>query len=83
MNDFLLWVVLLGPALLAEALLARYEVLVYSAGWRAPTTKLPEGVPYARGAAPDRPPDAYLSTWTASANAASTTAGTAASWSRR
>lgn len=60
MNDFLLWVVLLGPVLLAEGLLARYELLIYSAGWRAPTTKLPEGVPYARGAAPDRPPDAYL-----------------------
>jgi hypothetical protein len=60
MNDFLLWVVLLGPVLLAEGLLARYELLIYSAGWRSPTTKLPEGVPYARGAAPDRPPDAYL-----------------------
>ncbi|WP_432947180.1 hypothetical protein ACQPXM_10240 [Kribbella sp. CA-253562] len=60
MNDFLFWVVLLGPALLAEGLLARYEVLVYSVGWRSPNAVLPEGVPYARGAAPDRPPDAYL-----------------------
>lgn len=60
MNDFLLWVCLLGPALLAEALLARYEVLAYSAGWRAPTTELPKGVPYARGAAPDSLPDAYM-----------------------
>ncbi|TDO46633.1 hypothetical protein EV643_11016 [Kribbella sp. VKM Ac-2527] len=60
MNDFLLWVVLIGPVLLAEGLLARYELLIYSAGWRAPTTELPAGVPYARGAAPDRPPDAYL-----------------------
>ncbi|AVH54804.1 MULTISPECIES: hypothetical protein [Streptomyces] len=60
MNGFLLWVCAIGPALLAEALLARYEVLAYGAGWRAPTTALPEGVPYARGAAPDRPPGAYL-----------------------
>ncbi|GAB2574350.1 hypothetical protein [Kribbella endophytica] len=60
MNDFLFWVILIGPALLAEGLLARYEVLVYSAGWRSPTAVLPEGVPYARGAAPDRPPLAYL-----------------------
>jgi hypothetical protein len=60
MNDFLLWVCMLGPALLAEALLARYEVLSYSAGWRAPATELPADVPYARGAAPDSPPDAYL-----------------------
>ena len=60
MNDFLLWAVALGPALLAEGLLARYEVLAYGAGWRAPVTELPEGVPYARGADPDRPPGAYL-----------------------
>jgi hypothetical protein len=60
MNSFLLWVGVLGPALLIEALLARHEVLAYSVGWRVPTTQLPEGVPYARGAAPDRPPDAYL-----------------------
>jgi len=60
MNDFLIWACALGPALLAEALLARYEVLAYSAGWRAPNRALPDGVPYARGAAPDSPPDAYL-----------------------
>ncbi|MFE7927366.1 hypothetical protein ACFU6S_01280 [Streptomyces sp. NPDC057456] len=60
MNAFLLWGGVIGPALLAEALLARYEVLAYGAGWRAPVTELPEGVPYARGAAPDSPPDAYL-----------------------
>ncbi|CAL9350032.1 hypothetical protein SUDANB176_00454 [Streptomyces sp. enrichment culture] len=61
MNAFLLWVVGgLGPVLLAEALLARYEVLAYGAGWRTPTTELPAGVPYARGAAPDGPPAAYL-----------------------
>ncbi|MFD9316397.1 hypothetical protein ACFWDQ_01545 [Streptomyces sp. NPDC060053] len=60
MNDFLLWGGVIGPALLAEALLARYEVLSYGAGWRAPVTELPEGVPYAGGAAPDSPPDAYL-----------------------
>ncbi|MGS2617681.1 hypothetical protein ACVCAH_24635 [Micromonospora sp. LZ34] len=50
----------LGPVLLAEALLARYEVLAYAAGWRTPTTELPRGMPPARGADPDRPPDAYL-----------------------
>lgn len=60
MNDFLLWGIVFGPVLIAEGLLARYEVLVYGAGWRAATTELPAGVPYARGAAPDSPPDAYL-----------------------
>ncbi|MEU2494576.1 hypothetical protein [Streptomyces sp. NPDC007883] len=60
MNHFVLWVFAVGPALLAEALLARYEVLAYGAGWRAPVTDLPAGVPYARGAAPDSPPGAYL-----------------------
>ncbi|MGQ4440517.1 hypothetical protein ACN6LI_005661 [Streptomyces violaceoruber] len=35
-------------------------MLAYGAGWRAPVTELPEGVPYARGADPDRPPGAYL-----------------------
>ncbi|WP_416982610.1 hypothetical protein [Streptomyces sp. T028] len=60
MNDLLLWICLLGPVLLAEGLLARYEVMAYGAGWRAPVTALPEGVPYARGAAPDSPPAAYL-----------------------
>ena len=51
---------MLGPVLLAEALLARYEVMAYTAGWRTPATELPQGMPYARGADPDRPPDAYL-----------------------
>ncbi len=60
MNDFLLWVCVIGPALLAEALLARHEVLAYGAAWRTPLTELPKGVPYARGAAPGDPPDAYL-----------------------
>ncbi|MEU9781673.1 hypothetical protein AB0H92_11970 [Streptomyces phaeochromogenes] len=60
MNDFLLWACVLGPVLIAEALLARYEVLAYGAGWRAPNSELPDGMPYARGAAPDSPPDAYL-----------------------
>ncbi|MFJ4834349.1 hypothetical protein ACIP79_31220 [Streptomyces sp. NPDC088747] len=60
MNDFVLWVFAIGPALLAEALLARYEVLAYGAGWRRPVDELPEGVPYARGASPGTPPDAYL-----------------------
>lgn len=62
MNELVLLVVVggLGPVLLAEALLARYEVLAYTAGWRAPTTELPDGMPHALGAAADRPPDAYL-----------------------
>ena len=60
MNEFLLLGGGLGPVLLAEALLARHEVLVYTAGWRAPITELPAGLPYALGAAADRPPDAYL-----------------------
>jgi hypothetical protein len=60
MNGFLLWAGVFGPVLLAEGLLARYEVLTYGAGWRAPTTELPEDVPPARGAAPGRPPAAYL-----------------------
>ena len=50
----------LGAVLLAEALLARHEVMTYAGGWRAPKTQLPEGMPYAMGAAPDRPPGAYL-----------------------
>ncbi|WP_144122925.1 hypothetical protein [Catellatospora sichuanensis] len=62
MIEFALLLLLLGigPVLLAEALLARYEVLAYAAGWRTPTTELPTRVPYARGADADRPPDAYL-----------------------
>ncbi len=60
MNNLLFWIGGLGLALIIEALLARHEVLIYSVGWRSPTTVLPEGVPYARGAAPDRPPAAYL-----------------------
>ncbi|WP_394618910.1 hypothetical protein JNUCC0626_07365 [Lentzea sp. JNUCC 0626] len=60
MNGFLLWALVLGPVLLAEGLLARYELLIYGAGWRTPTSELPSGVPYARGAEPDRPPAAYL-----------------------
>jgi hypothetical protein len=60
MSSPLVWVGALGLALLAEALLARHEVLAYSFGWKASSGELPQGVPYARGAAPDRPPAAYL-----------------------
>ena len=60
MTEFPLLVLVLGPVLLAEALLARYEVMAYTAGWRTPATELPQGMPYARGADPGRPPDAYL-----------------------
>ncbi|WP_061294702.1 hypothetical protein [Herbidospora cretacea] len=60
MIDFPLVVLVLGPVLLAEALLARYEVLAYTAGWRTPATGLTDGMPHARGADPARPPAAYL-----------------------
>lgn len=62
MSEFLLIVALLalGPVLLAEGLLARYELMVYAIGRREPTSTLPPEVPYARGADPGRPPDAYL-----------------------
>ncbi|GAA0502109.1 hypothetical protein Ade02nite_37800 [Paractinoplanes deccanensis] len=62
MTDLLFVLLLagLGPVLLAEALLARYELLAYAARWRTPATQLPAGMPYARGAEPGRPPDAYL-----------------------
>ncbi|CAM5632971.1 hypothetical protein [Streptomyces pilosus] len=60
MTWFPLLALVLGPVLLVEALLARYEVMLYTAGWRAPANRLPPGMPYARGAEPDRPPDAYL-----------------------
>lgn len=42
---------LLGPVLH----LLFCEEPAHGAGWRAPTTELPEGVPYALGAAPDSP----------------------------
>ena len=62
MSELLLIIALLalGPALLAEGLLARYELMVYAIGRREPTSTLPPEVPYARGADPRRPPDAYL-----------------------
>ncbi|WP_287180460.1 hypothetical protein [Mesorhizobium sp.] len=62
MSEHLLLVALLalGPFLLAEGLLARYELMVYTIGRRAPAATLPPEVPYARGADPGRPPDAYV-----------------------
>lgn len=62
MSEFLLIVALLalGPVLLAEGLLARYELMVYAIGRREPSSTLPPEVPPARGADPKRPPDAYL-----------------------
>lgn len=62
MSELLLIVALLalGPVLLAEGLLARYELMVYALGRRAPAATLPPEMPYARGADPARPPDAYL-----------------------
>jgi hypothetical protein len=61
-SEFLLIVALLalGPILLAEGLLARYELMIYAVSRRASTATLPPEVPYARGADPARPPDAYL-----------------------
>jgi len=56
----LLLLCVLGPVLLAEALLARHEVLAYAAGWRAPTGGLRTRIPHARGAEPGAPPAAYL-----------------------
>lgn len=50
----------LGPVLVAEGLLARYELMLYTIGRREPAATLPPDVPYARGADPRRPPDAYL-----------------------
>ncbi|MFD0592294.1 hypothetical protein ACFQZ4_06735 [Catellatospora coxensis] len=49
----------IGPVLLAEALLSRYELLAYTAGWRAPAPSFPAGALRAgRGGGP--PPAAYL-----------------------
>lgn len=50
----------LGAALVAVALLAGSDLLVYTAGWRPAAGELPAGMPYAAGADPDRPPDGYL-----------------------
>ncbi|MDT7744537.1 MAG: hypothetical protein QOE59_3615 [Actinomycetota bacterium] len=50
----------LGAVLVGTALLARFEVLVYAAGWHPDAGELPAGMPYASGAAADRPPDGYL-----------------------
>lgn len=62
MSEPLLLVALLalGPFLLAEGLLARYELMVYTIGRRPPAATLPPEVPYARGADAGRPPDAYV-----------------------
>lgn len=62
MSEFLLPLALLalGLLLLAEGLLARYELMLYAIGRREPTAALPPGVPYARGAEPQRPPGAYV-----------------------
>lgn len=62
MSELLLIVALLalGPILLVEGLLARYELMVYAVSRRAPAATLPPEVPHARGADPARPPGAYL-----------------------
>src|SRR5690606_25362232 len=51
MNVLLALVLVVGPFALVEALLARFEVMIYAAGWRAPVKHLPARIPYARGAA--------------------------------
>ena len=58
--NLLLLALIVGPIILAEALLARFEVVVYAAGWKSPVTRLPEDLPYARGAPADPPPQSYL-----------------------
>jgi hypothetical protein len=61
-SELLLHVALLalGPLLLVESLLARYELMIYIISQRASAVTLPPEVPYARGADPKRPPDAYV-----------------------
>lgn len=60
MNVLLALVLVVGPFALAEALLARFEVMIYAAGWRTPVKHLPARIPYARGAAAVPAPDCYL-----------------------
>jgi hypothetical protein len=62
-SDFLLLIGLLaiGLIFLVEGLLARYELMMYAIRGRfASAATLPPEVPYARGADPGRPPDAYV-----------------------
>ncbi len=82
MNHFLLWASLLGPALLAEGLLARYEVLAYGAGWRNPSPRSPRACPTPVARHPTIPRKHTWSIWTASESGACATAATAANWSR-
>ena len=49
-----------GAVLVAVALLARFEVLAYAAGWHPEDGDLPTGMSYASGATADRPPAGYL-----------------------
>jgi hypothetical protein len=49
-----------GLVVVAVGLLARFEVLVYAAGWRPERADLPARTATARGAAADRPPAGYL-----------------------
>ncbi|MDX0307231.1 hypothetical protein GOC45_19810 [Sinorhizobium meliloti] len=62
MSELLLLIALLalGPFLLVEGLLVRYELMLYTIGRRPPAARLPPEVPYARGAHAGRPPDAYV-----------------------
>jgi len=59
-NIMLGLVLIVGPFVLIEALLARFEVMIYAAGWRTPVKHLPARIPYARGAAATPAPHSYL-----------------------
>lgn len=82
MSEYLLLsaLLLLGPLLLAEGLLARYELLAFSVGLKAPALCLPAGMPYARGAAADALLRRTWSISTALESAASRTRVMAESW---
>lgn len=58
--NLLLFALIVGPIIVAEALLARFELLVYATGWKNPIAQLPMRVPYARGAPADPLPQSYL-----------------------
>jgi hypothetical protein len=60
MSPFLVWLFIIGAALVVEGVLARHELLVYSGGWWDRVGDRPLATPVVRGAAAGRPPDAYL-----------------------
>lgn len=80
MNDFLFWACVSGPVLLADGLLARYEVPAYSAGFQSPPPCSPRACPTPGAPTPTALRTPTWSVSTASANAGCGTPGTAASW---